>query len=51
MFLGRDLRAQLLVHLLAAPTVAQRDGHGALGALLADDEAVKFGDDFLGRHG
>jgi hypothetical protein len=29
--LGRDLAAQLLVDLLAAPAVAQRDGHGALG--------------------
>jgi hypothetical protein len=34
--------------LLAAPAVAQRDGHRALGAGLADDVLVEFGDDFLG---
>ena len=49
--LGRDLVAQLLVHLLAAPAVAQRDRHGALGVLLADDVAVQLGHDFLRRHG
>jgi hypothetical protein len=48
--LGRDLAAQLLVDLLAPPAVAQRDGHRALGGLLADDVAVEFGDDLLGRH-
>ncbi len=32
-----------------APAVAQRDGDGALGLFLADDEAVEFGDDFAGR--
>jgi hypothetical protein len=35
--------------LLAAPAVAQRDRHGALGVVLADDEAVEFGNDFAGR--
>jgi hypothetical protein len=49
--LGRDLGAQRLGHLLAAPAVAQRDGHGALGARLADDVLVEFGDDFLRGHG
>ncbi len=43
------LRHHLLAHvafqLLPAPAVAQRDGDGALGILLADDEAVEFGDD------
>ena len=48
--LGRDLGAQLLVHLLAAPAVAQRDGHGTLGIALADDVAVEFGDDLLRGH-
>ncbi len=49
--LGRDLVAQAAIDLLAAPAVAQRNGHGALGAGLADDVAVEFGDDFLGGHG
>jgi hypothetical protein len=49
--LGRDLGRRLLVDLLAAPAVAQRDGHGALGVLLADDVAVELGDDLLGGHG
>jgi len=49
--LGRDFGAQLLVHLLAAPAVAQGDGHGPLGGLLAHDVAVQFGDDVLGGHG
>jgi hypothetical protein len=41
--LGRDLGAQRLGHLHAAPAVAQGDGHGALGARLADDVLVEFG--------
>ncbi|WZB73429.1 hypothetical protein WJ968_26735 [Achromobacter xylosoxidans] len=45
-----DLVAQRLGYLLAAPAVAQRDGDGALGAILADDVFVEFGDDFSGRH-
>ena len=49
--LGRDLLAQAAFDLLAAPAVAQRNGHGALGAGLADDVAVKLGNDFLGCHG
>ena len=43
--LGQDLLAQLLVELLAAPAVAQRNGDGALGVALADDVAVELGDD------
>jgi hypothetical protein len=46
--LRRDLVAQRLGHLLAAPAVAQRDGDGALGGRLADDVLVEFVDDFLG---
>ena len=44
--LGRDLLAQRIVDLHAAPAIAQRDGHGALGGVLADDVLVEFGDDF-----
>jgi len=36
---------------LAAPAVAQSDGDGALGVVLADDEAVQLGDDFAGGVG
>jgi hypothetical protein len=43
--------AQLFVDLLAAPAVAQGDGHGALGGWLPDDVVVELGDDFLGGHG
>ena len=46
------LRQNLLAHrafqLLAAPAVAQGNGHGALGILLPDDIAVELGDDFPG---
>ncbi|MEA2935353.1 MAG: ATP-dependent HslUV protease ATP-binding subunit HslU, partial [Variibacter sp.] len=35
--------------LLAAPAVPERDGDGALGIGLADDEAVELGDDFTRR--
>src|SRR5690606_8455398 len=35
--LGDDFVAQGLGHLLAAPTVAQRNGHGAFGAVLPDN--------------
>ncbi|MDT4867929.1 hypothetical protein FQZ97_1028640 [compost metagenome] len=44
-----DLFAHLAFQLLATPAIAQSDGHGALGVVLADDEAVKLGDDFTGR--
>ena len=47
--LRQHLLAQLVVELLAAPAVAQRDGDGALGVGLADDEAVELGDDLAGR--
>ena len=44
------LRINLILHVLAelfaTPAVAQRDGDGALGILLPDDEAVEFGHDF-----
>ena len=43
--LGQDLLAQVVVQLQAPPAVPQRDGDGALGVLLADDEAVQLGDD------
>jgi hypothetical protein len=45
--LRRDLLAQRLLHLHAAPAVAQRDGHGALGRGLPDDVLVEFLDDLL----
>jgi len=48
--LGCDLGAQLLVHLLAPPAVAQRDGHRAFGRGLAHDVSIKLGDDLLWRH-
>ena len=46
---GRQPRfvAQLVVELLAAPAVAQRDRDRALGARLSDDVAVELGDDLL----
>ena len=43
--LRQDLLAQALVELQAAPAIAQRDRHRALGLALADDEAVEFGND------
>jgi len=44
--LRQNFVAQLGRELLPAPAVAQGDGDGALGVGLADNEAVKFGDDF-----
>ncbi len=44
--LRRDLLAQRLRHLLAAPAVAQRDRHRALRRVLPDDVLVELGDDF-----
>ena len=38
--------AQLVVELEAPPAVPQRNGDRALGVVLADDEAVEFGNDF-----
>ena len=49
--LRHHLFAHLALQLLTAPAVAQRNRHGALGVLLADDEAVEFRDDFAGREG
>ncbi len=48
--LGRDFLAQRILDLHAAPAVAQRDGHGTLGVVLADDVLVEFGDDLARRH-
>ena len=47
--LGQHLLAQAVRQLLAPPAVAQRDGHGALGVVLADDVAVELGDDLAGE--
>ncbi len=44
--LRHDLFGEIGRELLAAHAVAQCDGHGALGGLLADDIFVQFGDDF-----
>ena len=49
--LRRHLGAQLGGQLHAPPAVAQGDGDGALGVILADDVAVEFVDDLAGRHG
>ena len=46
--LRHHLFAQLFVELQPAPAVAQRDGDGALGVGLSDNEAVELGDDFAG---
>ena len=46
--LGQHLLAQIVRQLLAPPAVAERDGDGALGVVLADDEAVELGDDLAG---
>ncbi len=46
--LGHDLVAQFVAELLAAPSVAQRNGNGALRVLLADNVAVEFRYDFPG---
>ena len=45
MFFGSTSSRSSPVELLAAPAVAQRDGDGALGVVLADDVAVELGDD------
>ncbi|MCY1175258.1 hypothetical protein D9M73_154890 [compost metagenome] len=49
--LWRYFNAQLFGQLHAAPAVAQGNGDGALGIVLADDVAVEFVDDFTGSHG
>ena len=48
--LRRDLGAQRVGHLRAAPAVAQRDRHRALRIRLADDVLVQLVDDLLRRH-
>ncbi|KAI4252425.1 MAG: hypothetical protein LQ352_004298 [Teloschistes flavicans] len=46
--LGQHLVAHGAGELQAAPAVAQRDGDGALGVVLADDVAIEFGNDLAG---
>jgi hypothetical protein len=48
--LRRDLLAQRLGDLLAAPAVAQRDRHRPLRSRLPDDVLVELMHDFLRRH-
>jgi hypothetical protein len=43
--------AQLFRQLHPTPAIAQGNGDGALGIVLADDMAVEFVDDFTGSHG
>ena len=40
-----NLVAQFVGDLLPSPAIAQGDGHGPLGIVLADDEFVELGDD------
>ncbi len=47
--LGQNLLAHVAFELLPAPAVAQRNGDGTLGVLLADDVAVELGNDLAGR--
>ena len=49
--LGRYFLAQRIVQLDASPAVAQRDCHGSLGRVLADDVLVQFVHDLPGGHG
>ena len=44
-----DLAGDLLGKLLPPPAVADGDGDGPLGVILADDVAVQLGDDLAGR--
>ena len=46
--LGSDLTAQLLGKLPPPPAVPQRDGHRALGLVLAHDVAIELGHDLPG---
>ena len=51
--LRQHLLAQFGIELLAPPAIAQGDRDGALGVVLANDEAVELGDDLArteGRH-
>ena len=45
---GRDLLAHLLARLLAAPAVAERDGHGLLRLGLSHYVSVQLGHDLAG---
>ena len=47
--LGCDFPGEIGVELSSSPSVADGDGGGAFGVILADDVAVEFGDDFTGR--
>ena len=52
--LGRDVLAQVGRQLLAAPAIADGDGHGPLGGVLADDVTIQLLDDLARgqvRHG
>ena len=48
--LGRDFTAQRFIHLLPAPAVAQGNGDGAFGIVLAYDVFVQLLDNFAGCH-
>ena len=48
--LGRDFLAQRVIDLHAAPAIAQRDRHGTLGVVLADDVFVEFRNDLARGH-
>ena len=48
--LWRDFVAQLRLHSHPPPAVAQRDGNGTLGGILADDVFVQFLGDLSGGH-
>ena len=45
-----DFSTQWIIHLHAAPAIAQGNGDGALGGILADDVLVQFLDNFSGGH-
>ena len=47
--LRRDILGQLLGQFLPPHAIAQRNGHGALRFVLADDVLVEFGDDLARR--
>jgi hypothetical protein len=47
--LGHDVVGDVGRQLLPALAVAQRNGHGALGVLLADDVLVQLGDNLARR--
>jgi hypothetical protein len=49
--LRQHLFAQFRRKLLAAPAVSKGDRDGALGVVLADDEAVELGDDLARAEG